>query len=279
MEGDVVNKITVNAKKTLILLGTSKGFRVYDFERVQLCADRQLGAGIGPIDVLEMSNILVMSGAGPYPYIPTHKIIVWDDHEQTVRAEVVFKSEVKNVRVKYDYLFVALENKIYAYSLFEQLTLMTEYTTFSNPNGLLPTNAVDVPTKLAYIHDSLPPDATRGGCVQIVSLEDKRTVALFAHTSPVRCMDFNLQGNLFATASERGTLVRLFDTDKGIRLKEFRRGLESSTIHSLDFNFFDQVLGCVSDSGTLHIWALEYAYKAHDRGEEWLVFGVVWLFR
>ena len=40
-----------------------------------------------------------------------------------------------------------------------------------------------------------------------------------AHSSPLACMALSLNGKLLATASERGTLVRIHATQDGTRLQ------------------------------------------------------------
>jgi len=59
-----------------------------------------------------------------------------------------------------------------------------------------------------------------------------------------------------ASASEKGTVIRIFDTKKGSLLQEFQRGTESAVIFSIDFHYSNDWLSCISDSGTLHIFNL-----------------------
>lgn len=69
-------------------------------------------------------------------------------------------------------------------------------------------------------------------------------------------MKFNCKGNLFATVSEKGTLIHIYNTDKGDLKKELKRGIESTVIYSLDFDYFDQWIACIAKTGTIHLWAL-----------------------
>jgi len=60
-----------------------------------------------------------------------------------------------------------------------------------------------------------------------------------------------------ATASDKGTLIRVFDTDTGQQLRELRRGADRADIFSIAFNPISTYLVVASDKGTVHIYGLE----------------------
>jgi WD40 repeat protein len=60
-----------------------------------------------------------------------------------------------------------------------------------------------------------------------------------------------------ATASDKGTLVRVFDAASGGALAELRRGADRATIFSVAFSGGGaEWLAASSDKGTVHVWAL-----------------------
>ncbi|KAL0347994.1 UNVERIFIED_CONTAM: Autophagy-related protein 18a [Sesamum angustifolium] len=78
-----------------------------------------------------------------------------------------------------------------------------------------------------------------------------------AHNSDVACFALSNDGRLLATASTKGTLVRVFDTSDGRLLQELRRGSEEAEIHSLCFSSDAEWLAVSSNKGTIHVFSLD----------------------
>ena len=71
----------------------------------------------------------------------------------------------------------------------------------------------------------------------------------------------NIKGTRLATASEKGTLIRVFDVGTGNLLTELRRGTQPANIYCLNFNSTSTLLCVASDHGTIHIFSLEEKNK------------------
>ena len=56
--------------------------------------------GIGLVEMLYRSNILAIVGGGKYPKYSRNKVIIWDDIQAKVIAELSFTTYVKNVKMK-----------------------------------------------------------------------------------------------------------------------------------------------------------------------------------
>ena len=61
---------------------------------------------------------------------------------------------------------------------------------------------------------------------------------------------------MLATASDKGTVVRVFSVPDAKKLWQFRRGSASARIFSINFNLVSSLLAVSSDSSTIHIYRL-----------------------
>jgi WD40 repeat protein len=75
-----------------------------------------------------------------------------------------------------------------------------------------------------------------------------------AHESALRGLALTADGAKLATASVKGTVIRVFDVASASCLREFRRGVERATITCLAWSWDDAWLCCTSDKGTAHIF-------------------------
>jgi WD repeat-containing protein 45 len=81
------------------------------------------------------------------------------------------------------------------------------------------------------------------------------------HDSEIQIISINSKGTLFATASQKGTLIRVFDTKDGTKVREFRRGSFNAYIYMISFSDDDSYLICSSVSGTIHIFDMKFSEK------------------
>lgn len=85
-----------------------------------------------------------------------------------------------------------------------------------------------------------------------------------AHKSPLSCVSFNYEGTMIATASDKGTVIRVFSVPSGQKLFQFRRGTYAARIYSMAFSLDSTFLAVSSDSETVHVFKLD----EKDRIEE-----------
>ena len=63
---------------------------------------------------------------------------------------------------------------------------------------------------------------------------DKRHVRILAHNAALCCLSLTNNGQILASASSTGTIIRLWDVDTGRKLVELRRGIHKAIIHSIN---------------------------------------------
>ncbi|GAV02157.1 hypothetical protein RvY_12756-2 [Ramazzottius varieornatus] len=123
------------------------------------------------------------------------------------------------------------------------------------PHGL-PSNIMELATSdncgyLAF------PFKTDSGTVRIFDVFQLQDVSCIqAHQSPIAVVKFDPTGYRIATASVRGTCIRVFDSAHGQKLCEFRRGFKEVKMVSLSFSLDNRYLSATSDSETIHIFKI-----------------------
>jgi len=95
------------------------------------------------------------------------------------------------------------------------------------------------------------------GEVCIIHNTTGRSFSIQAHNHHITQLCLNEKATKLATASERGTKIRVYDTSTGAVLHEFTRGTIPATITSLAFNKHGSFLILTSDTGTIHIFSCE----------------------
>ncbi|KAL3565378.1 hypothetical protein D5086_033424 [Populus alba] len=153
-----------------------------------------------------------------------NKVLIWDDHQSRCIGEFSFRSEIE---------------------------------TLANPRGLC-----------CLSHDSntfvLACPGLHRGQVRIEHFGLNVMKLINAHDSHIACLTLTMDGLLLATASTRGTLIRIFNTMDGTRLQEVRRGVDRAEIYGIALSRNVQWLAVSSDKGTVHIFSLRVRVAGED---------------
>ena len=104
------------------------------------------------------------------------------------------------------------------------------------------------------------------GQVQMVETSTGNVSILPAHSTPLKAIEMNPDGEILATASEAGTLIRTFSTSNCARTGELRRGVDHADIFSIAISPSSTLLAVTSDKATLHIFDLPQASSRSRSG-------------
>lgn len=104
-----------------------------------------------------------------------------------------------------------------------------------------------------------PSDAGSGAAGSVVLydlLSMQQLQIINAHRTAIACLALNSAGDLLATASEKGTVIRVFSLPDGHMRFQFRRGSYSARICHLSFDRESTLLCVASDTDTVHLFQL-----------------------
>lgn len=169
--------------------------------------------------------------------------MLWDDMKGKVALEIAALSSVRGVQLGRERVAVVLQNSVRVYSFSKPPNLLHVYETADNYAGLCCMSD----KKLAF------PGRTVGQ-IQLVELSTGNVSIIPAHSSSLKAIQLSPDGELLASASETGTLIRVYATSNCAKIAELRRGIDPATIYSLAFSPSGQLLACTSDKSTLHIF-------------------------
>ena len=164
--------------------------------------------GFTIVEMLYRTNMVALVA----PRYSLNKVVMWDDHEGICTGELLFRSVVRAVKLRSDRIVVVLEHRICVYGI-SDLRLLHQIDTLSNPRGMCALSPSPDSCVLAC------PGQKRGE-VRITHYDNKKSLFLEAHTSAIACISISLNGSIIATASTKGTLIRLFRTKDGSKIQE-----------------------------------------------------------
>lgn len=78
-------------------------------------------------------------------------------------------------------------------------------------------------------------------------------------------MSLTADGTKLATASTKGTVIRVWNVASSTCIQEFRRGVERVQITCLAFSWDHAFLACTSDKGTAHVFEIVVSQKSGDK--------------
>ena len=260
---NVKNKIlfiSFNFNSEYFSVGLNDGFKIYKTHPFSLTVDRKLNGGIGIIEMLNESNIFCLVGGGSNPKYKLNKLLIWDDSKCKNIKEFRFNSFVKNCKIKLKKIFIVCEDSISIIEI-ENFDILETIQTIENPNGICSISKNPNEYLFAW------PDFIKGR-IEIKNYKyfiresiNKNKLIKKVHESCIEQIELNYNGDLIATASDKGTIIRVFNTQNLNLLNEFRRGNTDAKIYSICFDTNNKFLAVASDKQKIHIFSLEEEKK------------------
>ncbi|KAF1993162.1 WD repeat domain phosphoinositide-interacting protein 2 [Amniculicola lignicola CBS 123094] len=268
-----MNFVTFNQDHSHLGVGTTQGFRIYTTDPF----NKQSESREGDVSILEMlfSTSLVALTLSP------RVLRIQNTKRLSTICEMTFRTAILAMRLNRKRLVVVLESELYVYDISNMQMLKNEKTS-PNPHAIcalsassennylvypLPTKAAPAtfqpPSHAPPKSDHIPPTSGEVLIYDATKLEAVNVIE--AHNSPLSCIALNNDGTLLATASEKGTIIRVFSIPDGQKLYQFRRGSIPARIYSMSFNSTSTLLCVSSATETVHIFRLGTPNASHSR--------------
>jgi autophagy-related protein 18 len=187
-------------------------------------------------------------------------------------CELLFPSSILAVKMNRKTLVIVLETEIYIYDI-SNMRLQHVIETPPNPEAIVALSPsadnsyltypspVPVPAPVSASSQTPPAPssavAAASGDVLLFSTKSLTVSQIIrAHKAPISALALNSAGTLLATASEKGTVIRVWGVPSAEKMYQFRRGTREARIYSLNFNVVSTLLAVSSAHDTVHIFKL-----------------------
>ena len=263
-----------NSNNSCLTLGMQFGYRIYDLTKKDnlFFYERNLGKGIGIIEMLDKTCILALVGGGNNPYGEPKQVNIYDDREGKVISEMKFKSDILNLRLKRDKLLVVSENYIYIINLANLKSI--------DSINLGEDNKKKVPfafcleqeiNKLAY---NVINNLENKIVINSYFSENKKTsIELktnYKQNNFIKFMEFNKNARLIGISPKNYKYLELYNAENGLIVCKCKLDVESLNVKHISFSQEDDFFCCFSDSGEVNIFNIKSLFNIQE-GEDELI--------
>ena len=258
--------IGFNQDYKCLCVGTDDGYQIVDFDsgimdELKKRCDNGTKNCVLVVRLYSSSFVAFVSKNSP------KRLSVCNFKKDLHICSYTYVSSILNVLLNRDRLIVVCEDELNIHAVRDMKVIHTIRDTPLNPLGASALSNNSATCFLAY------PGSNTSGTIQIFDAFSLESVTCInAHESPLQCMSFNNEGNKLATASIKGTIIRVFsvaEENRGAILFELRRGIyRCVTIYSLNFSIDSNFLCASSNTQTVHVFKLEtLAPESEDASE------------
>ncbi|WPH04406.1 Autophagy-related protein [Acrodontium crateriforme] len=259
-----LNYVTFNQTHDLLTVATTRGLRIYTTDPFDL-TNQSYEEDISLVEQLFSTSLVAL--------ILTPRLLrIVNTKKHSIICELTFHGMVVAVKMNRKRLVVLLEEVVFIYDI-SNMKLLTQQTTPVNTTGICAISPNSENNYLALPHcEKIPPNLQSApshvpksaimkeaisGDVLLYDLNKMEEVTVIqAHQAPVSCIAINNDGKLMATASEKGTIIRVFSIPDGKKLYQFRRGSIPARIYCMSFNATSTLLCVSSATETVHVFKL-----------------------
>lgn len=247
-----VQFVNFNQDVSSLAIGTKTGYQLYALHN---CVDNLIKTfqGHEHDDVCIVERLFSSSLVAIVSLSSPRKLRVCHIRRNTEICNYSYTNTILAVRLNRQRLIICLEDQLFIHNLRDMKLIWVINNTPPNPHGLCALSPKSENCYLAY------PASSQSGEVQIFdTITLKNKILIPAHDNPLAALTFDQQGLKLASASEKGTVIRVHTIEDGSCIYEFRRGYARCVdIYSLSFSQDSLFLSASSSTETVHIFKLD----------------------
>ncbi|KAK5107585.1 hypothetical protein LTR62_000979 [Meristemomyces frigidus] len=260
-----LNYVTFNQDHSLLAVATTRGLRTYTTDPFELTITAT-DDDIAIVEPLFSTSLIAL--------ITTPRLLrIINTKRNSTICELTFHGMVIAVKMNRKRMMIMLEEVVFIYDLSDMRLLHQQLTPLNaagicalSPNSehnylALPhhqniQSAPQAASQPAHVPKPGVPEAISGDVLLYDLTKMEEITVIQAHQAPLSCIAISNDGTLMATASEKGTVIRVFALPSGKKLYQFRRGSMPARIYCMTFNATSTLLCVSSATETIHLFKL-----------------------
>ena len=194
------------------------------------------------------NKFLFTVGNSDSPSNSSNFVFVYQKNTGVFVKSIEFQSNILGIYSNSSFLFVSLQSTI------QVLEILNEDA--EDPDNFNQLSMIECASSSGLIAVTenfiLYPDDNKPGIITIATVPGFSVIhEIQCHKDPITMITTSEDGNNMLTASNVGTLLRLFKIEEGCQINEFRRGYRPSIIVAAAAN---DLMTCLVSPTTLHIF-------------------------
>lgn len=243
-----INNIDFSDDGEIMTVSMSTGFAVFSINPLRVLLNRRFqDKEIGLTSTIQNSSIIICTGVSGQSSFSDMDLMVYDEALGRSVFELSFPDPIKKIKMLPSMFSVTTKTEMRLYT-FDPPMLYSQYR---NPMGNFLSSDFCIYRNSFMV-------ATTGrdlSTVRIITGEGN-DLMFKAHNHGVSKFRLNNGANYVATASENGTVIRIWMTETGEQFAEFRRGRIPVEINSMAFDPKTNLLAISSNNPTIHVFII-----------------------
>ncbi|KAH0576236.1 WD40 repeat protein [Spironucleus salmonicida] len=230
-----ITSVQFNQDASCFITTTRRGFSVFSTKPVKHLYSTEFATNFNIASLLFKSSITALAS--------DNLLSLYDDQSQRFLGEHSFESKILQINLTRSTIIIVEHLKTSILNLNDMAILQT-YETAPNPMGAISS------TQHFAILGNIP------SSVKVFFENDYSKFLSNLHKSPIQHIQLSSDGKYLATASEKGTIIRIWSVHSQRKYCELRRGHTQACINSIAFGEND-IIAVTSSSKTLHVFKIQ----------------------